>query len=182
MLDIGQDQFLVLLLVVQSQLDQESQLTVAALLIEQHQQMRIHMVTVSEYFSQRRSRQQATLGPWVHVASRVVIGVEQVMKPRMEFFVIGQVRAQDKLLEKPARMGQMPFRRADIGHALDDRVLGRQWFDQFLGLAADLPISAHQGARFSGRLLLRLRGIHDPIRNTGYTGYRLPQRAVKAKG
>ena len=103
------------------------------------------------------------------------------MKPRVEFFVIGQLRAQDKALEKPARMGQVPFRGADIGHALDDRVLGRQRFDQFLGLAPDSTISARQGARFGGRLLLWLRGIHDPIRISGHIGYRLPQSAVKAK-
>jgi hypothetical protein len=56
---------------------------------------------------------------------------------RIEDPVAGVEGPEDKRLEKPAGVRQMPFGRADIGHRLDRLVLGGQVGGETFGVAAD---------------------------------------------
>src|SRR6516165_3578614 len=72
------------------------------------------------------ARQQATLRSRMTRTNGFVVGVEQIGESRVEDPVAWIERGQDERFEKPGRVRQMPFRRADIRHRLDSLVLGRQ--------------------------------------------------------
>ncbi len=69
-----------------------------------------------------------------------------VFHMEVERLVSGQMRLQDKRLEKPAHMRQMPPGRADVGHRLDDVVFC------FERLAEPLGTQSHRAIAFSQRL------------------------------
>jgi len=106
-------------------------------LVDEAQHRRRHMVAIGADGVDRRARQKASLGARMARADRLVIGIEQVGEGRVERPVGGIERRQDKGLEKPAGVRQMPLCRADIGHRLDRLVLGRQVGGEPFAVAAD---------------------------------------------
>jgi len=69
------------------------------------------MRPVAVYVIDAGSRQKTTRVARLEGADLLVIRIEQHPEPGMEFRVLGQIRLQQKRLEKPAHMRQVPFDR-----------------------------------------------------------------------
>ena len=137
-LQVSEHQLLVLLLVVQPQLDRESELRIQVRSLgEQRRHVAVHMVAVGENLLQGRSRQQTASGSRIRLAQALVIGVEE----NPVFRVIGAVARQGRLehqgLEEPARVRQMTLHRAGLLHRLNRAVLGGQRLRQPQGSIPD---------------------------------------------
>ena len=89
--------------------------------------------------------------PRERLADAVVVGVEEMLVGRMKWPVAFQVRREQKRLEKPAGVGQMPFRRAGILHGLDAEVFGLERAGERFTLRPHACITCSQ------RLLRRAR-------------------------
>ncbi len=84
----------------------------------------------------------------MHRADGVVVGVEKKAEVGVEELV-GRARPlQHKLLEEPARMGEMPLGGTRVGHGLHDVVLGCQRGAKRDRCFAHLPVLLCQGPRF----------------------------------
>ena len=96
-LEVGHQQLLVLLLVVQAEHDQRrdalEQLVVGGL--EQVEHVLVDVGAVAVDVGDRRARDQAALGAAVPFADGVVVRVEQVRVLRVERLVAGHVRARE---------------------------------------------------------------------------------------
>ena len=57
---------------------------------------------------------------------RFVVAVEQVAIQRMEQSIVRLLFREDKSLEEPRGVGQVPLRRTDVGNRLGNMVLGTQ--------------------------------------------------------
>ncbi len=64
------------------------------------------------------------------VSDGVVIRVELIAPDRITGFVAGEMRLEQKGVEKPGGVGEMPFRRTGIGHALQSKILRLERSDQ----------------------------------------------------
>ncbi len=78
MFEVGEQQLLMLLLVIQSQDHAGGESRVQIRAGEEDLQVLIDVRSIGQHLGDRRSRQQATLWPAVHRTDRVVIRVEQV--------------------------------------------------------------------------------------------------------
>src|SRR5579883_2370165 len=105
-LDIHQDQFLMLLLVVKAELDERRGglplRRVGALDEPRHRGA--DMVAIGGNRIEGRPRQQPALRPRVAGSDRLVIGVEQIRKGRVKRLVIRIEASQDEGFEEPARV------------------------------------------------------------------------------
>ncbi len=59
-------------------------------------------------------------------ADRFVIGVVEEAEKFVERLIAGQGGREQEGLEEPAHVGQVPLRRADVRHGLDQLVLGAE--------------------------------------------------------
>ena len=122
MLDIGQQQLLVLLLVVQAEADELAKLCLGwpvAMRCSPCYRIEhalVHLCPVAEHILQRRAADQPTLGPWIFIPYRVVIAVEKHPETRIERAEDRLETLEDKGFEKPGEMRQMPLCGACIGH------------------------------------------------------------------
>ena len=94
----------------------------------------------------RRPAQQSTLWSWLPWSEGLVIGIEQIAPARVGLGVLRPERFQDEGLEKPGGVGQVPFRRAGILHALQAEVFGFQRGDQSFALLPHRQQPLQQGA------------------------------------
>ncbi len=122
-LDVGQQQFLVLLLVVEAEFQQRRTFRVAVITFEQSIHSLVNARAIIEHFRKRGPRQQAPLRARMHRADRLVIGIEQVLPLRMQRHVTGLPREQE-LFKEPCGVRKVPLDRAGIRHGLHHRVLG----------------------------------------------------------
>ena len=77
-------------------------------------------------FVNGRARDQAAQIAPVHVAGGIVIGIKQI-SVLWDLGAIGhQPFLQNERFEKPGCMGEVPFRRADVGHRLHDAIFRRE--------------------------------------------------------
>ncbi len=136
-LDVHQDQFLVLLLMLHPEFDQRCDLAPSRLFgtFDHPRHRGTDMIAIGHDDIDSGARQQAAFRPRVSWADRLVIGIEEVGKGRVEHSVIRIKTRQDKRFEKPGSMGEVPFCRAGIGHRLDRLVLWRQIGGQRFGVA-----------------------------------------------
>ena len=74
----------------------------------------------------------------MHRAGSVVIRIEQKRILRDRRHISGEKFLEDKRFEKPRRMRQMPFRRANIGHRLHNAVFRLQACAECAGEVSDL--------------------------------------------
>ncbi len=117
MLDIGNQEFLMLLFVVQSeQNDIELLIGQASGLIEQRAYRLIDMSTILTNLFERWPREQPTVGSRKLLANIVVIGVEEKFETRMKNRVVRVDSLEHEGLKEPCRMGEMPFRGTGVGH------------------------------------------------------------------
>jgi hypothetical protein len=120
-LDVGEHQLLMLLLVVSPYLDDTEELIVDAR-FHRSRHPRVDVVTVSPHFIHRRARQQTTARSRILLTDGVVVRVEQVRIRVVEGWLAEP--AQNERLEEPGGVRQVPFRRADVGHGLNDVIFG----------------------------------------------------------
>ena len=74
--------------------------------------------------SHRRATQAPSLRACQVSALRFVVAVEQVAIQRMEQSIVRLLFREDKSLEEPRGVGQVPLRRTDVGNRLGNMVLG----------------------------------------------------------
>ncbi len=129
MFDIGQQQFLVLLLVPAAQHHQRRQIVLG----QQRLHRRVHMRAVSEDLVERRARDHPAIEAIDPLPLGFVIGIEQERPIGVIRLVSVAVLAQEKRLEEPGRVRQMPFRRRGVFHRLQRRVGIAQRGGQRLG-------------------------------------------------
>jgi hypothetical protein len=115
--NVGQQQFLMLLFVMDAELDE---------IEHRGRQVRqgafertVDMGAVGPHLIERRTAKHAALGPCVAFPLGLVIAVEQEGIALVERLVAGDMVAQHESLEEPRRMGKMPFGRRGIGKRLD---------------------------------------------------------------
>jgi hypothetical protein len=125
-LEIHQDQLLVLLLVVETEIDQLLDLRIGAARAQQPIDLRIHVLAIGEHFFDRRAREHAALGPPVPGTDRLIIRVEEKAELLVEHAVTRLMRHEHELLEEPGRVSEVPLCRARVRHALHDVVFGRE--------------------------------------------------------
>ena len=90
MLDIGHQQFLVLLFVIQAEQDQFPDFQAIPMAIQVRNQfihVSIDMRSIAVHLSNGRPRQQAPLRPWKRFADSLVIGIEEVIELRIKRLV-----------------------------------------------------------------------------------------------
>lgn len=125
MQDVGEHQFLMLLLVVEPDLDQRRDLAklVRAGLAEEFADGRIDVFAIGADLIGARSGDVAAMIAGMSRAGADVIGIEQEREIGVEGPVARSVLAEQELLPEPCGMGPVPFGRAGIGHGLDLLVL-----------------------------------------------------------
>jgi len=143
MLDVGEHQLLMLLFVVQAEC-QEMVEPGAGRAIQQPVHLRIDVLAIGADLCHCRPGQEPALATQVHLADRVVIGIEEIVETFVELTIAGQVRDQQEILEEPAGMCQMPLGRADIGHRLRHEILGLQRLAEVQRLLPHAPVAVLQ--------------------------------------
>ena len=122
-LDIGQDEFLMLLLVIQAKLYEWRCIFVCRFQVTQHRL--IHVRAVGVNFIQAWSRHQAARTAIGMRSQLLVVGVEKLLVALIERFVTGDVCCKNEGLEKPGRMRKVPFSWAGIRHGLQHVIFCR---------------------------------------------------------
>jgi hypothetical protein len=126
--NIGQQQFLMLLLVMQADLDdlEYAPGICGRRLRDKTLDGAIHVRTIGCHIIAIRPCDQSALRTRMARTCRDIIRVEQKRESLVEDPVRGIVRHQQKLLEKPGDMRAMPLGGAGIRHRLNDLVFGRE--------------------------------------------------------
>ena len=126
--NIGEQQLLVLLLVMKPERDERERGLPHCCIGLFYEVLHgcIHMRAVGHDLAQTGARQQAAHRPRMTWPEGLVIRVEQVKVLLVERAVMHDMRLQHHGLEKPAGMRQMPFCRAGVLHRLDTLVFCRQ--------------------------------------------------------
>ncbi len=143
-LDIGQEQLLMLLLVIEPELDQRQELArCPGRRLSDHVDHRpIDVGAVARDLIDAGTRQHPARRAGVPRTDRLVIGIEQIAVARIEGPIVAALRRQHEGLKEPRRVCAMPFRRARVGHRLDGLILARQRRRERLGGAAHLGLPA----------------------------------------
>ncbi len=124
-LDVGGDELLVLLLVLEAERDATGGFVFERVL-QQHDHGGVDVSAVGEDGVERRAREGGAKLLLRHVAERVVVAVEEPAEVGMEGLVAGDELAEDEGLEEPAGVGEMPLDRARLRTRLHHHVLRRQ--------------------------------------------------------
>ena len=114
----GDDEFLVLLFVLQAKLQEVFDFSRSGAIPQQGEDSVVDVRTIIQNLAQTGAGEQATLGAGEFLADAVVIGIEQHAIRGVERFETGFEPFQNEGFEKPAGMRQMPFNRAGIRHGL----------------------------------------------------------------
>ena len=131
MQEVGDQQLLVLHLVMAAELGEIVDLgSVGALFGQQPTHRLVHMGAIGKHLVDRRPRDEAALGARVARPGLDVIGIEQEGEAAVGCLVAGHARLEDKLLEEPAGMGEVPLGRTGILHRLQRHVLRGETLDQ----------------------------------------------------
>ncbi len=158
-LEVGDQQLLVLLLVLDAQRHQVYHLVGHLRAVEQRLHRLVHAGPPGAHRLVARPRQQMPLRARVLFADAVVIAVEQIFEALVGGFVAGRERLEDKGLEKPGGMGQVPARRADFRTGLQAHVLGGERLAQGLAERAGVGQAPGQAGMPWLRFWLAHRGF-----------------------
>ena len=169
-LQIRQQQFLMLLFVVQPKRKQLR--TALSDNVHRLQQRLVHPKPVVDDFGKRRSRQQATLRPGMAWALGLIIAVEQVGPAWVLQPITGHVITQQEGLEKPAGMREVPFGWGGVRHGLGGCIRFRKSAHQ---IQAQSPHGQELCTEFFCAAGRRFRGhaIHPPCHPSVQRGHRL---------
>ena len=127
--EIGEKQFLVLLLMLDPQPAAQFNLPSLRVLLLRQQvcHVAVDMAPISHDFGNRGTRQQATPGSGELLPDGVVIGVEEHGIGGFQRVVILQEGLQQEGFKKPAGMRYVPFGRAGECFGLEAEILDGQW-------------------------------------------------------
>ena len=89
---------------------------------EQLRQALVDRISEAIGFSNGRPRNQSAQVAPMHVARGVVIRIKKISVLRDLGPIARHPDFHDERLEEPARVGEMPFRRAHVRHRLDDAI------------------------------------------------------------
>ncbi len=125
MQDIGQDQFLMLLLMVDAEFNQRPNRPISRALgsSEQIAHRRIDKGSVGKNLGQARPRQQPALRPRMAGANSFIVRVEEEAPPLIIDPIPGEERNEQKGFKEPGGVGKMPLRRARVRHRLQRLIL-----------------------------------------------------------
>ena len=124
--NIGKQQFLMLLLVLQPDFDNWPKLIKIPRGRDQVRHRVIDMRAIGRDLRSIRPRDQTALRPRLPGTGGDIIRIIEEAEALVENPIGLGMRPQQKLFEEPGHMRAMPFGRARIGHRLNDLVLGRQ--------------------------------------------------------
>ena len=133
MLDVGEQQLLVLLLVVHPEPQQRVEFGTGGTAGDQHRHALVDLPAPSAHVIQRRARDEAALCARMLRTNALVVAVEEHAEGRVERGEARFVAFQQKGLEEPGGVRQMPLARAGVGHRLQLAILCRQRRDQRFG-------------------------------------------------
>ena len=159
--DVGEHQFLMLLLVIEADLDQgrDGFEGVLARCAEEGHHGGVDMAAIGGDLLGAGPGHQAALGTRVPRTGADIIGIEQEGVVRVESFVARTMLGQQELFEEPGGMGTVPFGRACVRHRLDLLVLGGQGRGPALGLVAHAAIRIDEILRKGVRGARRIRTV-----------------------
>ena len=148
----------------------------------------VHVRAILEHLAHGRARDEPAHRATVPLARLHVVRVEQIRVSRIRRHIFRRMRAEDERLEEPARMREMPLRRAHVGHAADDVILGIERLAQTLRLRAHRFESLGErkrsgGVAFGARTMaldLRAGGEHSDVAMGAWTWVR--RRALILRG
>jgi hypothetical protein len=104
-------------------------------------------------------RDEAALRPRMLLAHTLVVAVEEHAEGGIEGHEIGLEALEQEGLEEPGDVGEMPFRRAGVGHRLHLAVLGRERRGESEARLAHARIAAGEPT-VAGRVGREIRGGH----------------------
>src|SRR6185503_19107720 len=136
MLDVGEQELLMLLLVMKSERDR----VVLIEVLEKLEHVLVDITAILEYLLDGRSSHETALRTTVSLASLNVVRVEEVRVPRIERHIMRIPLPQNERLEKPARVSQVPLRRTYVGHGAHDVILDLQRLAQFFSVRANRTV------------------------------------------
>ena len=150
MVDVHDEQLLVLLLVVQTQLEQLGR-SLGHTTVDELQNGGVDVLAVLGDLRDAWAGDQPALGSGVTSADGLVVGVEQ----EPEALVVGRVLGSEhERLEEPRRVGAVPLGGTGVGHRLHGLVLGAEWGGESLGErphSTELAVHAIHPARAGRR-------------------------------
>src|SRR4051812_5996363 len=144
--DVGEQQLLVLLFVMEAE-DQDGLDFFQLFLSRFAQELADGLVdrrSETIGFGHSRPRDQPPQITPMHVARSVVVGIKQIGVFRNFRPIPRHPDFRDEGLKEPARVGQMPLRRANIGHRLHDEIFRLQGLAHPRAEIADLPVAFQQ--------------------------------------
>ena len=104
--------------------------------VKQLAHLSVDVLPIGEYLVDGGSGEQATRRARMSRTDCLVVGIEEVVEPRIVRRGSACRFAQNEALEEPGRVCKVPLDRARIGHALDHEVLGVEGRAQRDGLLA----------------------------------------------
>ena len=111
---VGDQQFLVLLFVMQAKVNQRPRVLVRTWQVCRHRVIDVRPVVRDP--RGLRPGQQTTHGPRMAGTHRLVVRIKQEAEIVVEHAIILSRGTQDKLFEKPGDMRPVPFHRTGVGH------------------------------------------------------------------
>ncbi len=141
--DVHQDQLLMLLLMGEAEVEELGE--IARAVGQEPAHGLVDMRPVGDHVVERGPGEQAALGPGLPRPQRLVVGIEEIVEPRVEDLVAGEARRQQERLPEPGGVRQVPLGRAGVRHRLRQLVLGREAAGQSLGGLANRPVAVHGG-------------------------------------
>lgn len=150
MFDIREDQFLVLLFVVERDLkghQEARELGLGEVLLHQLIKSLIDMLAVGEDSGEGGAAQCAALLSRELWSQALIIGVEQAVEAGIKGLISGEVSGEHQGFKKPGCMSQMPPGRADESHGLGPLIFNRKGLSQRQGAAADLVEATEKALR-----------------------------------
>ena len=167
MLEIHQDQFLMLLLMIAAQLEQPQRRLVVVAALKKFGHRGVDIFAVARDVGDAGAGDQPAVGSRMSLADGLVVAVEQIA----EGLVVHHVRrivAQDELFEEPGHVRAMPLGGTGRGHRLWCLIFGRQRRAQLICQCADVEESPCSRRFVGGRCRNLLSGyaIGDAHWNT----------------
>ncbi len=154
MLDIHQDQFLVLLLVVQAELHDCGELEGGSGDEEAFHGL-VHRLAIGRDLHHTGPREKTAFASGVATTRGLVVRVEQVEITVVDRSVVGPLSDQRELLEEPGDVTAVPLGGTDIGHGLDRLILRGQTSRQCFGGGPNVAVTRQRRARCVARTLGR---------------------------
>src|SRR5260370_3514829 len=158
MFDVGDQQFLVLLFVIDAQFRQLEHAARGCVGSQQLVHVLIDMASILLHFIQSRTRKRVAQRLVRLLTYGVVIGVEKIAELWIQSAIAGQVLGNDESLKEPGGMGQMPFCWTGVRARLHHLIFGSERSRQGIGLPAASVVALRQAGCWYPRRRRRAGG------------------------